>query len=257
MFMKGRSRAPARHDAQPSPSAEAGAADSGRSDRDIRDDVKRALRSNPRTRRADIDVDVDDGVVALSGHASTEATAREAEQMARGVAGVKDVSNTIEAEDAQALPAPPGASSNPNPNPGPPGVPRPPAPPAPAIHPIIPGVTAEQVQEMLREGHRAMDRGAPDEALAIFGSVLIMDPSNKEARDGMRDAGKAMGAKGKADREAIQQRIQREQAEREQALRERLEKEAAARDQAARDREKAKRERERRRGPAPSPSPSS
>jgi hypothetical protein len=102
-----------------------------------------------------------------------------------------------------------------------------------------------------------MDRGAPDEALAIFGSVLIMDPSNKEARDGMRDAGKAMGAKGKADREAIQQRLQRERAEREQALRERLEKEAAARDQAARDREKAKRERERRRGPAPSPSPSS
>ncbi|PYQ52990.1 MAG: hypothetical protein DMF78_10080 [Acidobacteria bacterium] len=170
--------------------------------------------------------------------------------MARGVTGVREVSNTVEAEEAQALPHP-GASAEAVPVP--PGVPRPPAGP---IHPIFPGVTAEQVQEMLREGHRAMERGAPEEALAIFGSVLVMDPSNKDAHQGMRDAGKAMGAKGKVDREAIQQRIQREQAQREQALRERLEREAAAREQAARDRERAARDRERRRG-LPSPSPPS
>ena len=257
MFMKGRSRAPDRHDAQPSPSAEAGAAESGRSDPQIHDDVKRALRGNPRLRREDIDVDVDEGVVTLTGHASSAAVAREAEQMARGVAGVREVANTIEAEDAQAMPHP-GASAEGFPVP--PGVPRPPS---ASIHPIIPGVTAEHVQEMLREGHRAMDRGAPEEALAIFGSVLVMDPTNKEARDGMRDAGKAMGARGKVDREQLQQRLEKERALREQALRERLEQDAAARAQAQRDRDQAQRdrerarERERRRGPSPSPSPSS
>jgi hypothetical protein len=120
-------------------------------------------------------------------------------------------------------------------------------------------VTAEAVQEMLREGHKAMERGAPEEALGIFGSVLVMDPSNKEARDGMRDAGKAMSAKTKVDREQLQQQLEKDRAQREKDLQERLEREAAEREQAARDREAASRERQRRqhRGPSPSPSPSS
>src|SRR4029079_2340027 len=62
--------------------------------------LQRALRSNPRTRRADIEVDVDEGVVSLSGKAPA-AAARDAEVMARRVEGVKNVVNTIDIEEPE------------------------------------------------------------------------------------------------------------------------------------------------------------
>jgi osmotically-inducible protein OsmY len=257
IFMKDRQASRARHAAEASPSPGASADTVTRPDDDIQKDIKRALRANPSLRRQNIDIEVDDGMVTLSGHLPSGALAHEAEQAARGVAGVKDVTSAFDVEQAEA-PERPEGSPNPNPNPFPaaPGAPRPPG--APDIHPIIPGVTAEHVQEMLREGHKAMDRGAPEEALAIFGSVLVMDPSNKEARDGMRDAGKAMGAKAKVDQKQLQEQIQKDQAQRQKDLEERLRQQAEEREQAQRDREAAARERARRHhGPSPSPSPSS
>jgi hypothetical protein len=62
--------------------------------------LQRALRSNPRTRRADIEVDVDDGVVSLSGKAPS-AAAHDAEVMARRIEGVKDVVSTIDIEEPE------------------------------------------------------------------------------------------------------------------------------------------------------------
>ena len=94
-----------RRDAQPSPSPSAGES----VDRDLQDvqdgviavALQRALRSNPRTRRADIEVEVDEGVVSLSGKASS-AAAHDAEMMARRVEGVKDVVSTIDIESREA-----------------------------------------------------------------------------------------------------------------------------------------------------------
>ena len=91
-----------RRDAQPSPPPAAGESSDLQELHDgvIAVAVQRALRSNPRTRRADIEVDVENGVVALSGKASSVA-AREAEAMVRHIDGVKDVTSSIDIEEPE------------------------------------------------------------------------------------------------------------------------------------------------------------
>ena len=83
---------------QPSPaSAQSESADGdARAARDaqITTSVQHALRSNPRTRRQDIDVEVDEGFVTLTGSAPAPA-AHEAEALARRVDGVRKVVNAI------------------------------------------------------------------------------------------------------------------------------------------------------------------
>lgn len=57
--------------------------------------VKTALGADPDVDASDIDVDTTDGVVHLSGMASTQAEKDEATKVAKGVKGVKDVKNHL------------------------------------------------------------------------------------------------------------------------------------------------------------------
>ena len=196
------SRAPARHDAEASPAVTVGA---DAHDTQIQNDVKRALHDDPRTRRQDIGVEVDEGVVTLSGNAPSD-VARAARQIAGGVPNVRRVVSEIET-DVEAA----GRSGPPGPGAGQPNIPNisppvPPSPPLAGIHPIWPGVGAEQVAEMLREGHHALDRGAPEEAMGIFTGALALDPTNTDAQQGMREAGKMMRERGRAAAEAARER---------------------------------------------------
>jgi hypothetical protein len=145
--------------------------------------LARALRGNPRTRRQDIDVDVEEGIVTLSGHAPA-AVRHEAEAMARGIPGVREVLNTIdvEEENSAAEPAPPAPAAPdfriPNPPPGPHG---------------RPSGDPESLRALLSEARAAMKAGEPGEALGKYGAALGIDPNNQEARQGMKDATIAIG----------------------------------------------------------------
>ncbi|HEV7502244.1 MAG TPA: BON domain-containing protein, partial [Vicinamibacteria bacterium] len=182
-----------RRDAQPSPPPAAGESSDLQEMHDgvIAVAVQRALRSNPRTRRADIEVDVENGVVALSGKASSVA-AREAEAMVRRIDGVKDVTSSIDIEEPE-RPEKAERTEDPEraetpergPGPGPGGIPVPPAPPFPRGRPSADPAT---VQRTLKEAHAAMKAGNATEAMAKFGAVLGMDHENEEARQGMKDA---------------------------------------------------------------------
>jgi hypothetical protein len=190
-----------RRDAQPSPSPAAAEA----VDHDLQEmhdgviavAVQRGLRSNPRTRRADIDVDVEDGVVALSGKAPM-AAAREAEAMARHVDGVKDVVSTIDIEEPE-RPEQAEQKEQPEraepPERGPGAVPGPGAFPAPPLPPRggRPSADPAAVQRLLKEARAAMKAGNATEAMTKFGTVLGMDHDNEEARQGMKDATMLLG----------------------------------------------------------------
>jgi serine/threonine protein kinase len=179
-----------RREAQPSPSpaAESGDTDLQElSDSQIAVAVQRGLRANPRTRRQDIEVDVDEGVVHLSGKAPS-AAARDAEAMARHVDGVKNVVNTIDIEEAeQSERAEQPERGEPKEHPEPPErvFPIPPMPPGPRGRPSPDAAT---VQRLLKEAHEAMKKGEAGEAMGKFGAVLGMDGNNQEARQGMKDA---------------------------------------------------------------------
>jgi len=167
-----------------SPAAEGDTADAAVRARDseIEKMVTRALRGNPRTRRKDIDVEVDEGIVSLSGHAPA-AVAHEAEAMVRGVPGVREVVNTIEVEeaDAAAAPAPPAPLGPPDFQIPPPPVPR-----------GRPSGDPESLRALLSEARAAMKAGEPGEALGKYGAALGIDPNNQEARQGMKDATMAL-----------------------------------------------------------------
>ena len=178
----------------PSPSADAETRDTEARvvrDGEIAAAVNRSLRANPSTRRQDIEVDSDEGIVTLSGHAPA-AAARDAEAMARHIDGVKEVVNAIEVEGADA------SSHEPHVGPpaGPGGVPIPPMPPLPGG--LRPGVSPETVKKLLREAHEALSAGEAGAAMGKFVAVLGMDPSNEEARRGMRDATKLLVEHGAA-----------------------------------------------------------
>jgi len=183
-----------RRDAQPSPTPAAGET----VDRDLQElhdgaiavALQRALRSNPRTRRADIEVEVDEGVVSLSGKASS-AAAHDAETMARRVEGVKDVVSTIDIEEPERpekaeRTEQPERAEPPEGPPGPGAMPLPPVPPGPRGG--RPSADPAKVNQLLKEAHAAMKAGNATEAMAKFGAVMGMDHENEEARQGMKDA---------------------------------------------------------------------
>jgi hyperosmotically inducible protein len=69
-----------------------------RADLDIKTAVGRALTGDDDVRRVNVDVDVVDGVVTLSGVVHNEAEAYEAERLAREVEGVIEVRNDLKVE---------------------------------------------------------------------------------------------------------------------------------------------------------------
>jgi serine/threonine protein kinase len=199
-----RSRSAREGASSPSPSAEVSAptaegdavdadAHVGRDD-DIEAAVERALRANPRTRRQDIEIDVDEGVVTLSGRAPAGA-AREAEALTRRTDGVKAVVNEVEVMEGDGSDHPPHA--------GPPGPHVPgPIPPFPPVPRGRPSADAEAVDRLLREAREALRSGNAGEAMAKFGAAMGMDPDNEEAREGMKAATILLG-------ESIRRRVPR------------------------------------------------
>ncbi|HUG53218.1 MAG TPA: protein kinase, partial [Vicinamibacteria bacterium] len=144
-------------------------------------EVHTALRASPRTRRHEIDVEVDEGIVMLTGDAPAPA-ATEAERLARAVPGVVEVVNAL-------TPAEPGHAPHVGPS-GLTGVP-PVAPAPPALPPgLFPGGDSEKVKELLREGQKALKEGEPGKAMGIFGAAIALDPMSQEARRGFREAGR-------------------------------------------------------------------
>ncbi len=69
-------------------------------DLNIKTAVGRALTGDDDVRRVNVDVDVTDGVVTLSGVVHNEAEAAEAERLAREVEGVKEVKNELKVEQS-------------------------------------------------------------------------------------------------------------------------------------------------------------
>jgi thioredoxin-like negative regulator of GroEL len=121
----------------------------------------------------------------------------------------------------------------------------PPLPPkAPTAHrPLIPGVTPEDVAEVVGEAKKQLKAGEFEAAIGAYAAALAMDPFNEEARRGMQEATTLVTARHKDRAKEIEQA----QRAREQQL-----------ERARRDREQALRDRARQRRvprpPAPSPS---
>ncbi len=184
-------------DVSPSPAA-SGEAGNGEAldarDPEIAAAMVRALRGNPRTRRHEIEVDVDEGIVSLTGHA-TAAAAREAEVMAQHLDGVRKVVNEIEVDGS--------AAADPHPEPVPSVARVPPVAPVPPgeFHGIPlppfphgrPSADPQTVQRLLREAREALRAGEAGEAMGKFGAVLGIDPGNPEAREGMKAATLLLG----------------------------------------------------------------
>jgi len=194
----GRDRSPRSRDASPPPAASStnGNGDDeahGPSDSEIATAVERALHSNPRTRRAEIEVDVDERVVSLSGHAPAPAV-HEAEAIARNVDGVRDVVNgiTVDGSDTSEQPQNPERREG-RERPELPGIGGHPGFPMPPVPHGRPSADAETVKRLLREAREAMRVENPGEAMGKFGAVLGMDPENPEAREGLKAATLLLG----------------------------------------------------------------
>jgi serine/threonine protein kinase len=153
-------------------------------DGDLQDGIERLLGNAKATKEEHIGVDVDEGVVTLSGSVGDPAAAQVAEALAESYPGVKGVQNEIELPEreegghALRIPIPrmppviigrPGAG---RPSPGTP--------------------QHEALTELLKEGKKAMARGSAEEAMAIYGSALAIDGRNEEARQGMHEAATLM-----------------------------------------------------------------
>jgi hypothetical protein len=72
------------------------ACDASRSDAEIAQEVREELRQEPELQGAAIDVTAVDGHVTLTGTVSSPDARGQAERVADGVAGVKEVLNTLE-----------------------------------------------------------------------------------------------------------------------------------------------------------------
>ena len=173
----------------PSPLAQLAAEEPAIRDARLRAEVQRAIYSSRRTRTEAITVDVEDGEVTLGGRASSRPTAEEADRLARSVPGVSSVSNEIQHDE----------SEDPDPNLAVPPVP--PVPGMPALDSALRMVTREvPVAQLLRVGRRELERGRPEQALDAFTAALSLDPGNREAATGARDAGKQIQAKAQRQR---------------------------------------------------------
>jgi hypothetical protein len=158
--------------------------DQGAKDRRLRAEVVRTLNRSPRIRDEPIVVDVDEGEVSLRGRASSKEVVEEADALARTVEGVTDVSNEVEVPDPEDH-AVPEAVPVPNVHPVPPvaGV-------GPSIE-MLQRLTKEiPVKQLVRAGLKQLEAGQAEAALQTFTAALSLDPNNKDAAHGARDAGR-------------------------------------------------------------------
>lgn len=164
---------------QPSPSSP--------DDSDVQEGVERLLGSARATREEEIEVDVDEGVVTLSGRVGDPAVAQVAEALAESYPGVKAVRNRLRVPEAQAA----DGRTFPAPQ-------VPPVPPVghPDAQPPQPGSPQHAaLADLLREGKEALQKGEVEAAVGIYGAALSLDPRNQEARRGMQEAARRMRAR--------------------------------------------------------------
>jgi serine/threonine protein kinase len=161
---------------------------SAAADARLKAEVEKVLEDSPRTSDEAIAVHVDEGDVTLTGHVHEREVAQEADRLARTVGGVTDVSNEIELRApgdhrssvprAEAVPAVPEAAG------------------LPALDSALRMATRDiPVAALLRAGRRDLERGRPEAALEAFTAVLSLDPGNREAAEGARDAGREIQKK--------------------------------------------------------------
>ena len=65
------------------------------SDSQLKEQILQGLKANPSFSKHTIDVDVTDGQAVLSGYVSTDAEAKQAEELAQRIAGVLNVVNNL------------------------------------------------------------------------------------------------------------------------------------------------------------------
>jgi hyperosmotically inducible periplasmic protein len=70
-------------------------------DREIRDRLNEMIDEDPELRDRDVDFDVNEGAVKITGEVRTEAEKQRVEEMVQGVEGVTDVANALEVRPAQ------------------------------------------------------------------------------------------------------------------------------------------------------------
>ena len=166
----------------PAPMAQLAGEEAGVRDARLREEVLRAIHASPRTRTEAITVDVEDGEVTLGGRATSRRAAEEADALARTIPGVSSVSNEIEepvgVTDEGAVPLVLGV------------------PPIPGAPPMLDSALHQMmshdlpVAQLLRQGQQSLKAGDAEGALEAFTAVLSLDPRNREAAVGARDAGR-------------------------------------------------------------------
>jgi hypothetical protein len=158
-------------------------------DGEVQDGIERMLSTARATKEENIEVDVDEGTVTLSGEVADPTVAQVAEALAESHPGVKGVRNEIQVtppadsrraggRDFPVPSIPPfiaGRGGHPRAGPPSPGTPQ-----------------HEALKELLKEGKAALARGEPQEAIAIYGSALAIDGRNQEARRGIEEAGRKL-----------------------------------------------------------------
>jgi serine/threonine protein kinase len=181
-------------------------------DEELKEKVEGLLDDSPVDDEA-IYVNVHDGVVTLTGHVHDRKPAQEADRIVRAAPGVVDLVNEIELRApndhratvprAEAVPAVPA-----------PEAPELPEPPAPAFPAIPPGFEQQlekmakriPVTQLVKVGQQQLESGNPQAAMESFSAALSIDPTNREAADGARAAGRVLAQQAAARDRAARQR---------------------------------------------------
>jgi serine/threonine protein kinase len=182
--------------AGPGEEAERGPADQ---DERIRGEVERMLSLTPLTRDEAIEVDVDEGTVTLSGKVSRSTAVEVAAALAASVPEVTRVVTEIEVAGTRRpgrvliVPGPPGNLVIPEPPVAPVTPGDPPMPPMQGgVAPPEGSPEAQAVKELLASGKRDLQRGDAFGAMAAYRAAVSIDPTNREAREGLVRATRMM-----------------------------------------------------------------
>ncbi len=161
-------------------------ADGENDDSRLEDAVERRLGETEALRDEDISVEVTDGMVFLSGEASSRAVVELALVLARTVPGARGAESEMEVTE-KGRPAPPPAEDRAGA--APPPAPPPGHPPGPMPGPP-PEADARQtaLRQLFAQGSRAVEKGDAEAAMAAYKAAMMLDPLNPEAHVGLARA---------------------------------------------------------------------
>jgi serine/threonine-protein kinase len=183
---------PGEADPQAEASAEAGVPD----DDALQQGIERLLHGARATREHEIDVEVEEGVVTLSGDVRDPAAAQVAEALAESYPGVKSVRNQIALPGAKEAEKAAEAAEKADPESRKVVIPVPPIPPVIAGEPPAPGTPqAQALADLLREGREALQKDRIEDAMALYSVAISLDNRNREARQGLQEATRRMRLK--------------------------------------------------------------